>query len=94
MTCRKAIASIAQGPPAIGMNGHNKCGAVFMEFTLRFIRIFFLELYYAAPVLILLVLLISFIGYLIGRIGRFLRAKSLPGLPIGFLGLRPILLLD
>jgi voltage-gated potassium channel len=38
-----------------------------MEFTLRFLRVFFLELYYAAPVLILLVLLISFIGYAIGR---------------------------
>jgi len=38
-----------------------------MEFTLRFGHVFFLELYYAAPVLISLVLLISIIGYVIGR---------------------------
>jgi len=38
-----------------------------MEFTLRFMRVFFIELYYAAPVLMLLVLLISAIGYVIGR---------------------------
>ena len=38
-----------------------------MEFTLRFARVFFLELYYAAPVLMSLILLITIIGYVIGR---------------------------
>ena len=38
-----------------------------MEFTLRFVRVFFLELYYAAPVLMSLILLITIIGYVIGK---------------------------
>ena len=38
-----------------------------MEFTLRFARMFFLELYYAAPVLMSLILLITIIGYVIGK---------------------------
>ena len=38
-----------------------------MEFTLLFVRVFFIELFYAGPVLISLILLISFIGYIIGR---------------------------
>ena len=39
-----------------------------MEFTLEFLRIFFLDLVYAGPLLISLLLLIGFIGYIIGRI--------------------------
>ena len=38
-----------------------------MEFTLRFVRVFFLELYYAAPILMSLILLITIIGYIIGK---------------------------
>ncbi len=38
-----------------------------MEFTHLFIRVFFIELFYAGPVLISLILLISIIGYIIGR---------------------------
>ena len=38
-----------------------------MEFTLRFIHVFFLELYYAAPVLVSLMMLITIIGYVIGK---------------------------
>ena len=39
-----------------------------MEFTLEFLRIFFLDLRHAGPVLTCLLLLIGFIGYIIGRI--------------------------
>jgi len=39
-----------------------------VEFTLEFLRIFFLDLRYAGPLLISLLLLIGFIGYIIGRI--------------------------
>ena len=38
-----------------------------MEFTHLFIRVFFIELFYAGPVLISLILLICFIGYIIGK---------------------------
>lgn len=39
-----------------------------MEFALYFLRVFFLDLLYAGPVLILLAVLIGIIGYIIGRI--------------------------
>ena len=39
-----------------------------MEFTLHFLRVFFMDLFHAAPLLIFFILLISFIGYLIGKI--------------------------
>ncbi len=38
-----------------------------MEFTHLFVRVFFIELFYAGPVLISLILLICFIGYIIGK---------------------------
>ena len=39
-----------------------------MEFTLYFLRVFFIDLLYASPILICLILLIGLIGYRIGRI--------------------------
>jgi hypothetical protein len=39
-----------------------------MDFTLQFLRIFFLDLGYAAPLLISLLMLIAVIGYIIGWI--------------------------
>jgi voltage-gated potassium channel len=39
-----------------------------MEFTLEFLRIFALDLIFAAPILISLVLLIALMGFIIGRI--------------------------
>ena len=39
-----------------------------MEFTLEFLHIFALDLMFAAPILISLVLLIALIGFVIGRI--------------------------
>ena len=39
-----------------------------MEFTLYFIRVFFMDLFHAAALLIFFIFLISFIGYLIGKI--------------------------
>ena len=39
-----------------------------MEFTLHFLHVFFMDIFYAAPLLIFFILLISFIGYLIGKI--------------------------
>ena len=38
-----------------------------MEFTFNFIRVFFIELVYAGPILIFLMLCISLMGYFIGR---------------------------
>jgi len=38
-----------------------------MEFTLHFLRVFFMDLFHAAPLLIFFIVLISFIGYLIGK---------------------------
>ena len=48
-----------------------------MEFTLLFIRVFFIELFYASPVLISLILLISFIGFIIGRKEEWSRLDAL-----------------
>ncbi len=48
-----------------------------MEFTLEFLRIFALDLAFAAPVLISLVLLIAFIGFIIGRIEGWSLTDSL-----------------
>ena len=39
-----------------------------MKFTFDFIHVFFVELGYASPILLLLILCISFMGYIIGRI--------------------------
>ena len=39
-----------------------------MEFTLNFLHVFFIDIFYASPFLVFLVVLISFIGYIIGRI--------------------------
>ena len=39
-----------------------------MEFTFYFLRIFFLDLLYAGPVLIALAGLIGLMGYILGRI--------------------------
>jgi len=39
-----------------------------MEFTLNFLHVFFIDILYASPFLVFLVVLISFIGYIIGRI--------------------------
>ena len=48
-----------------------------MEFTLDFLRLFFLDLLYASPVLVFLVVLISFIGGTIGRIEGWSRSDAL-----------------
>ena len=48
-----------------------------MEFTLIFLRVFFLDLFYAGPILIFLVLLIIVMGYIIGRIERWSRSDAL-----------------
>ena len=42
-----------------------------MRFTLEFLRIFTMDLYYAAPLLLLLVLLIAAIGKVIGSYERW-----------------------
>lgn len=42
-----------------------------MEFTFTFLRIFWLDLLYASPILGLLLLLIVLLGYLIGRLERW-----------------------
>jgi voltage-gated potassium channel len=39
-----------------------------MEFTLEFLRIFYLDLTYAGPLLVTLLLLIGMVGFFIGRI--------------------------
>lgn len=39
-----------------------------MEFTLYFLRIFVIDLQFAAPLLVFLLLLITLLGFLIGRI--------------------------
>ena len=38
-----------------------------MEFTLLFISVFFVELLYAAPILVFLMVLICFVGLIIGK---------------------------
>ncbi len=48
-----------------------------MEFTLEFLRIFALDLIFAAPILISLVLLIALIGSIIGRIEGWSLSDSL-----------------
>ena len=48
-----------------------------MEFTLEFLRIFALDLIFAAPILISLVLLIALIGFIIGRIEGWSLSDSL-----------------
>jgi voltage-gated potassium channel len=48
-----------------------------MEFTLQFLRIFFLDLLHASPLLISLLLLVGLIGYLIGRIEGWSLGDSL-----------------
>ena len=39
-----------------------------MEFTLFFLRIFFIDILYASPILCFLLLLIALVGYLVGRL--------------------------
>lgn len=48
-----------------------------MEFTLEFLHIFALDLMFAAPILISLVLLIALIGFVIGRIEGWSLSDSL-----------------
>ena len=48
-----------------------------MEFTLEFLRIFFLDLFYAAPLILFLLILIALIGYIIGRIEGWSLSNSL-----------------
>ena len=48
-----------------------------MEFTLRFVHVFFVDLLYASPVLVCLVLLIAVIGLFIGRIEGWSRFDAL-----------------
>ncbi len=48
-----------------------------MDFTLQFLRIFVLDLGYAAPLLISLLLMIGFIGYLVGRVEGWSLGDSL-----------------
>ncbi len=48
-----------------------------MEFTLEFLRIFFIDLLYAGPLLISLLFLIGIIGYIIGRIEGWSISDSL-----------------
>ena len=39
-----------------------------MEFTLSFLRVFYMDLIHAAPLLVFFIVLISLVGYLIGKI--------------------------
>lgn len=39
-----------------------------MDFTFYFLRVFYLDLLYAGPILVSLIVLIGFMGYIIGRI--------------------------
>jgi voltage-gated potassium channel len=48
-----------------------------MEFTLSFLRVFFMDLVHAAPLLVFFIVLISFIGYLIGKIEGWSIGESL-----------------
>jgi voltage-gated potassium channel len=48
-----------------------------MEFTLEFSHIFFIDLLYASPVLVFLLVLICLIGYIIGRIEGWSLSDSL-----------------
>ena len=48
-----------------------------MEFTLEFLRTFFLDLAYAGPILISLLLLIALTGFVIGRIEGWSLSDSL-----------------
>jgi voltage-gated potassium channel len=48
-----------------------------MEFTFEFLRIFFLDLFYAAPIILFLLILIALIGCIIGRIEGWSLSNSL-----------------
>lgn len=48
-----------------------------MEFTNNFLSVFLTDLFYAGPLLVFLVLLISFIGYSIGRIEGWSKSDAL-----------------
>lgn len=48
-----------------------------MEFTFEFLRVFFLDLLYAAPLLVFLLVLIGLIGLAIGRIEGWSVSDSL-----------------
>jgi voltage-gated potassium channel len=48
-----------------------------MEFTIYFLRLFFTDLLYAAPVLIFLGVSIGLIGFIIGRIEGWSRSDAL-----------------
>ena len=48
-----------------------------IEFTLDFVRLFFIELVYTGPILVSLLLLISFLGYIIGRIEGWSKSDAL-----------------
>ncbi len=48
-----------------------------IQYTFEFARVFFAELVYAGPILLTLILLISLIGFVIGRIEGWSRSDSL-----------------
>jgi voltage-gated potassium channel len=48
-----------------------------MEYALDFIRLFLIDLFYAGPLLLLLVALIALMGYFIGRIEGWSRSDAM-----------------
>ncbi len=48
-----------------------------MEFSLYFLRVLFIDFLYASPILLFLVVLISFIGHIVGRIEGWPRSDAL-----------------
>ncbi len=65
-----------------------------VRFTIEFVRVFFSDLGYAAPILMFLIVLISFIGYLIGRLEGWSRLDSfyhafINATTVGYGDLRP-----
>jgi len=48
-----------------------------MTFTLEFIRMFFLGIYYAGPILLFLLLFIILLGQFIGRLEHWTKANAL-----------------
>ena len=48
-----------------------------MEFSLYFLRVLFVDLLYASPILLFLVVLISFVGHIVGRFEGWSRSDAL-----------------
>jgi voltage-gated potassium channel len=48
-----------------------------MEFSLYFLRILFVDLLYASPILLFLAVLITFVGHIVGRIEGWSRSDAL-----------------